>query len=323
VLSSPVTRISLADIRAARERLAGVALPTPVVPCATDATDRQVFLKLENLQPIGSFKIRPVGNVVLSKSAGALAHGLYTCSSGNSAIAVAWMARRLGVAATAIITATAPESKRLRLRALEARIVEASFEAWWRAVEQCGLAGERGAYIDAVRDPAALAGDGTLGLEILEQLPQLDAIFVPFGGGALACGIACAVRALGAPVKVIACEIDTAQPFGAALRAGRVVPTSSHAGFVSGVGFHALLPEMWPLARDLLDGTLTVSLAEVAAAIKRMAEDHKVIAEGAGAVPVAAALGGRHPYRSVCAVVSGGNLDNDMLSTILAGGVPA
>ena len=124
-------------------------------------------------------------------------------------------------------------------------------------------------------------------------------------------------------VKVIACELECAQPFGAALRAGRVVTTESRRGFVSGVGFHSLLPEMWPLARELIDGALTVSLTEVAAAIRFLAERHKVIAEGAGALPVAAALSGGHPYGKVCAVVSGGNLGGDMLSTILAGGVPA
>ena len=159
-------------------------------------------------------------------------------------------------------------------------------------------------------------------MEILEELPELEASFVPFGGGALACGIACAMRALGRPVKVIACEIDAAQPFSAARRAERIVSTPSHPGFVSGVGFHSLLPEMWPLCRELLDGSMLVSLAEVAAAIARLAGHNRVIAEGAGAVPVAAALSGRHPFRRVCAVVSGGNLGDDMLRTILAGGIP-
>jgi threonine dehydratase len=182
--------------------------------------------------------------------------------------------------------------------------------------------GESGTYIDAARDPAAIAGDGVLGLEILEQLPQVEAIFTPLGGGALACGIACAVRALNPAVKVIACELEGAQPFGAALRAGKVVAAEAHAGFVSGVGFHSLLPEMWPLAREVIAGAMTVSLAEVAAAIGLLAQRNKVIAEGAGAIPVAAALSGRHAFRRVCAVVSGGNLDVGKLCTILAGKVP-
>jgi threonine dehydratase len=314
--------VSLAEIQAAQRRLAGLALRTPVVPCESGNPGGEVFLKLENLQSIGSFKVRPVANAVLAKPAASLAKGLYTLSSGNSALALAWMARRLGVAAAAVVAEGAPEAKLARLRALGARIVQVPFAQWWRSVESCGHAGESGVYVDAVRDPFALAGDATVGIEIIEQLPQLDAIFVSVGGGALACGIACAVRALGLGVPVIACELEGAQPLSAALRAGRVVETRSNPGFVSGVGFHALLSEMWPLCRELLSVSLQVSLAEVAAAIKLLAEQNKVIAEGAGAIPVAAALWGRHPFKRVCAVVSGGNLGNGMLSTILAGGVP-
>ena len=321
-MSAPVSAVSLTAVHAARARLASVAERTPVVRCDAAPRGRELFLKLDNLQPIGSFKIRPVGNAVLSRPLAQLRDGLYTCSSGNSAVALAWMARRLGLTATAVVTDNAPEAKLLRLRALGARIVEVPFATWWHAVEVCGLEGEAGTYIDAVRDPAALAGDGTVALEILEQQPGLDAIFTPFGGGALACGVACAVRALNPRIKVIACELESAQPYAAALRAGRVVTTESHPGFVSGIGFHSLLPEMWPLCRDVIDGVLTVSLAEVAAAIRSMAEANKVIAEGAGAVSVAAALSGRHPYARVCAVVSGGNLGNELLTTILMGGVP-
>jgi threonine dehydratase len=320
-MSRAVTAVCLADVHAAQVRLAGIAERTSVMRCVAGAP-AEVFLKLENLQPIGSFKIRPVGNAVLARDPADLGAGLYTCSSGNSAVALAWLAQRLNLPATAVVTDAAPQAKLLRLRALGARIREVPFAAWWHAVEVCGLADEAGTYIDAVRDPAALAGDATLGIEILEQLPGVEAIFTPFGGGALACGIACAVRALNPRVKVIACELETAQPFAASLRAGHVVRTESRPGFVSGVGFHTLLPEMWPLCREVIDGALTVTLAEVAAAIRLMAEDNKVIAEGAGAVPVAAALSGRHPYRRVCAVVSGGNLGNEALTTILAGGMP-
>jgi threonine dehydratase len=232
------------------------------------------------------------------------------------------MAKRLGIQAAAVVTTDAPQAKLARLRALDTRIVQVSPEEWWRTVQDCGSSGERGAYIDAVRDPASLSGDGTVGVEILEQLPDIEAIFVSFGGGGLACGIGCALLELNPKVKVVACEIESAQPLGASLRAGRVVTTESNPGFVSGVGFHTLLPEMWPLSREVIHSTVTVSLPEVAAAIRVMARENRVIAEGAGAVSVAAALSGRHPYRRVCAVVSGGNLGNDMLTKILAGGVP-
>ncbi|HEY2037139.1 MAG TPA: pyridoxal-phosphate dependent enzyme [Steroidobacteraceae bacterium] len=322
-MSRPTVRAaSIADIRAAQARLGNVVLRSPVVPCFARDTRCEIHLKLDNLQPTGSFKVRPVGNAVLARPAESLRAGIYTVSSGNSALAVAYLARRLGIAASAIVSAGAPRAKLEGLRALGARILEVPFDAWWRAIESCGMEGESGTYIDAARDPAAIAGDGSLGIEILEQLPQVDAIFTPLGGGALACGIACAVRALNPAVKVIACELESAQPFGAALRAGKVVTTEAHAGFVSGVGFHSLLPEMWPLAQEVIAGAMTVSLAEVAAAIGLLAERNKVIAEGAGAIPVAAALSGRHGFRQVCAVVSGGNLDVAKLCTILAGKVP-
>jgi len=322
VNSPSVAAVSLADIGAAQARLGPIALRSPLLPCRVGGQDVRVFLKLENLQPIGSFKIRPVGNAVLARPVSALDAGLYTLSSGNSALAVAWLAKRLGVPATAVISPGAPQVKVAGLRALGAQIVEIPFESWWSAVAARGLEGQPGTYIDAARDPAALAGNGTIGIEILEELPDVDAIFTPFGGGALACGIACAVRALKPGVKVIACELETAQPFSQSLRAGRMVSVPSHPGFVSGVGFHSLLPEVWPLARELIDGTVTVSLAEVTAAIASLAEHNKIIAEGAGAIPVAAALSGRHPYRRVCAVVSGGNLDSHLLATILTDGMP-
>ena len=175
------------------------------------------------------------------------------------------------------------------------------------------------AYIDAVRDPAAFAGNGTIALEILEDLPDVEAIFVPFGGGGLACGIANAVRALQPAVKVVACELDTAHPFKSARAAGGPVDSSCETGFITGVGFGSILPEMWPVASRLIDDTLTVSLSEVVAAIRLLADGNKVVAEGAGAIAVAAALSNRHRFSNVCAVVSGGNLDSALFAKILRG----
>lgn len=232
------------------------------------------------------------------------------------------MARELGIAGTAVVPANAPEAKLEKLRRLGARIEMLSVEEWWRAIRVGTLPGQTGVYIDAVRDPACLAGDATIGLEILEQFPDVEAIFVPFGGGGLACGIACAIRAIQPKVKVIACELETAHPCKAALAAGAPVETAHEPGFVSGVGFGTVLPEMWPLISSLVDDVITVSLAEVAHAIKVMVENNRVVAEGAGAISVAAALSGRYEYSRVCAVVSGGNIDSSALSTILQGGVP-
>jgi threonine dehydratase len=317
-----VQPVTLGDILAARTRLAAQTLVTPVVACHAAPAGRTVRLKLENLQPIGSFKLRPIGNAVLSRTPAQLAAGIYTSSSGNSALGVAWMARQLGITGTAVVPTNAPEAKLEKLRQLGARIDMRSLEEWWRAIRVGALAEQEGVYIDAVRDPACLAGDGTVGLEILEQFPDVEAIFVPFGGGGLACGIACAVRAIRPGVKVIACELETAHPCKAALAAGAPVETQHEPGFVSGVGFGTVLPEMWPLISSLVDGVITVTLAEVANAIKVMVENNRIVAEGAGAVSVAAALSGRYEYSRVCAVVSGGNLDSSALRTILQGGVP-
>ena len=317
-----VQPVALSDILAARMRLAGQTLMTPVVACEAAPAAKTVRLKLENLQPIGSFKLRPIGNAVLARPPAQLTAGIYTSSSGNSALGVAWMARQLGITGTAVVPANAPEAKLDKLRRLGARIEMLSVEEWWRAIQVGTLPGQEGVYIDAVRDPACLAGDATVGLEILEQFPEVEAIFVPFGGGGLACGIACAIRAIHPKVKVIACELETAHPCKAALAAGKPVETAHDPGFVSGVGFGTVLPEMWPLISSHVDGVITVTLAEVANAIKVMVENNRVVAEGAGAIPVAAALSGRYEYSRVCAVVSGGNLDSAALSTILQGGVP-
>jgi threonine dehydratase len=308
-----------AEIESARTRLRGIVARTPVVPCASTGNKR-IHLKLENLQPAGSFKLRPIGNAILSKPPDALSAGVHTYSSGNSAVAMAWMAMRVGITATAVVPEGAPESKLALLRALDARIVAQPLSQWWGAVTSGGRNSQLDSvYIDAVRDPAAWAGNGTIALEILEDLPEVDAIFVPFGGGGLACGIANAVRALRPAVKVIVCELETAHPFKSARAAGGPVDAPCDPGFVTGVGFGSVLAEMWPVASRLIDDTLTVSLSEVVAAIRLMADKNKVIAEGAGAIPVAAALAGRHAFSNVCAVVSGGNLDSALLVKILRG----
>jgi threonine dehydratase len=318
-----VKPVSMAQIDAARSRLEGLSLVSPLVTCDAGPAGKIVRLKLENLQPIGSFKIRPIGNAVLARAPEDLASGIYTTSTGNSALGVAWMARRLGITATAVVPVNAPEAKLEKLRRLGTRIDMRSIEEWWRAIERGTLEDQKGVYIDAVRDPASLAGDATIGVEILDQSPDTEAILIPFGGGGLACGIACAVRALKPRVKIIACELTTAHPLRAAFNADGPTQTSHEPGFVSGVGFGSVLPEMWPMLKSLIDDVITVSLAEVAAAIRVLVEHNRIVAEGAGAVSVAAALSGRYTETKVCAVVSGGNLDASILAAILEGRTPA
>ena len=321
-MSGAVKPVATAQIEAARARLANLSLVSPLVACDAAPAGKSVLLKLENLQPIGSFKIRPIGNAVLTRSPADLSAGIYTTSTGNSALGVAFMARRLGIPATAVVPSNAPEAKLDKLRRLGTRIDMRGIEAWWQAIERGTLEDQDGVYIDAVRDPASLAGDATIGLEILDQAPDIDAILIPFGGGGLACGIACAVRTLKPQVKIIACELESAHPLTAAFAAGAPVETPHAPGFVSGVGFGTVLPEMWPLAKAMIDEVITVSLAEVAAAISTLVTHNRVVAEGAGAVSVAAALSGRYTETKVCAVVSGGNLDSSMLAAILEGRVP-
>jgi threonine dehydratase len=279
----------MVEIEAARARIEDLRLLSPLVSCDAAPQGRMVRLKLESLQPVGSFKIRPIANAVLSRPRAALNSGIYTTSTGNSALGVAWMARILGIAATAVVPVNASETKLDQLRGLGTRIDMRPSDVWWRAIETGVLDDQRGVYIDAVRDPASLAGDATIGLEILSQWPEVEAILVPFGGGGLACGIACAAH---------------------------------DPGFVSGVGFGTVLPEMWPLVKSLIDGVITVSLRQVAEAIKLMVERNHVVAEGAGAVAVAAALSGNYTQNKVCAVVSGGNLDGQILASILQGRMP-
>jgi threonine dehydratase len=321
-LYDEVKPVDLTQIAAARARIAGLSMMTPLVGCDIAPPGKTIRLKLENLQPIGSFKVRPIANAVLSKNRAELRAGIYTTSSGNSALGVAWMARRLGISATAVVPANAPQAKLEKLRQLGAKIEVRANDVWWRAIEAGTLQDQEGAYIDAVRDPASLAGDATIGVEILEQWPDVEAILVPFGGGGLASGIACAVRALRPDVKVIACELSSAQPLRAAFDAGVPTPTAHDAGFVSGVGYGAVLPEMWPLLRAMIDEVLSVPLAQVAQTIKLLAENNRIVAEGAGALSVAAALASRYSQSNVCAVISGGNIDSNVLAAILRGEMP-
>jgi threonine dehydratase len=321
-LPEEVKPVGMAQIDAARGRIEGLSMISPLVGCDIAPPDKTLRLKLENLQPIGSFKIRPIANAVLTKRRADLNSGIYTISSGNSALGVAWMARRLGIAATAVVPTNAPQAKLDKLRRLGARIDMRPNDVWWRAIERGTLETLEGVYIDAVRDPASLAGDATIGMEILAQWPDVEAILVPFGGGGLACGIACAVRAIRPQVKIIACELASAHPLKSAFDAGAPAQTSHEAGFVSGVGAGSVLPEMWPLARSMIDEVITVSLAQVAQAIRLLAENNRIVAEGAGAVSVAAALSAQYAETKVCAVVSGGNIDGDVLATILQGHLP-
>jgi len=318
----PVEAPTIADVRAARERLAGLVVRTPLVRLALDEAPAEIHLKLECLQPIGSFKIRGATNAMALAGPERLRDGVYTASAGNMAQGVAWSARRLGVAATAVVPEHAPQAKLSALARLGARVEKVPFDSWWQLLVDRGQPGRKELFIHPVSDLAVMAGNGTIGLEILEDLPDVETVLVPYGGGGLSCGIASALRGSGSRARVIACEVDTAAPLSAALAAGGPVPTPYTASFVDGIGGKSVLAEMWPLASRLLDGALSSPLDDVAAAVRLLAERAHVVSEGAGAAPVAAALSGRAGRGKTVCVVSGGNIDARVLARILSGEVP-
>ncbi len=313
-----------AEIEAAAGRLSRFAVRTPLIPLAIEDAPAEIYLKPENLQPIGAFKLRPAGNVVGRwLEDGALADGVYTASSGNSGLGLAWAARIAGIPARVYVPDGASPAKLAAIARLGAKVIPLSSEAWWRMIVEHGREDERGRFFNAVGDVHAMAGNATIGLEILDELPDVAAIAVPFGGGGLACGIAAAVRARGSNARIIACEPATATPLAAARAAGRIVRIDPRRSFIDAIGVAAVLPEMWPLTRELIDDVCAASPEEVAAAIRLLVARARIVAEGAGGVALAATLAGRAGTGKVVCVISGGNIAAPMFARILAGGVPA
>ncbi len=317
------SQIPIEQIHAAQRRIAGIALRTPLVRLNLADAPAEIYLKLENLQPIGSFKLRGAGNAMQQVTQEDLARGVYTASAGNMAQGVAWNARRFGVPCTVVVPDHAPDAKLSAIRRLGGEIVKVPFSEWWQVIVTHEYPPLRDRlFIHPVCDAAVMAGNGTIGLEILEDLPDVDAILIPYGGGGLSCGIASAIRARKPQTKIYACEVETAAPFAASLAAGEPKEIAYTPSFVDGIGGKSVLTEMWPLARNLLNGSIVVSLERVASAIRLLAERNRVIAEGAGATSIAAALTGKAGGGKVVCVVSGGNIDSAKLAKILSGDVP-
>jgi len=324
---------TLEEIRAARERIAGIAIRSPLVRLAPRGGEREIWLKLENLQPIGSFKIRGAASALALVPRESLARGVYTASAGNMAQGVAWCAREAGVPCTVVVPETAPRAKLDAIERLGARLVPEPFERWWRVLVERRYDALDGHFVHPVSDPAVIAGNATIGLEILEDLPGIASVLVPYGGGGLSCGIAAALRAAGSSARVFACEVETAAPLAASLAAQAPSTIEHRKSFVDGIGGRSVLEEMWPLASSLLAGACVVTLDEVCKAIRTLVSRARVVAEGAGAVSLAAALAGREakgargasvplPAGPMVCVVSGGNLDPAKLATVLEGRVP-
>jgi threonine dehydratase len=316
-----LSSIPLEEIRRARERVADAVARTPLLRVDVDAP-AEVWLKLECLQPIGSFKLRGALSAVRAASAAELAGGVVTASAGNMAQGVAWAAREAGVRARIVAPENAPRAKLDAVERLGGEVMLVSHEVWWQTMVDRGHPDVDGLFVHPVEDDAVMAGNGTIGLELVEDLSSFDAVVLPWGGGGLTTGIASAVKALRPGVRVITAEPETAAPLAASFAAGAPTEIDYRVSFVDGAGGRALLPTMWDRARELVDAAVAVPLDEVAEAMRLLASRARVVAEGAGALALAAALRGDAGEGRVVCVVSGGNIDGATLATVLAGDTP-
>jgi len=310
--------IDLADIEEARGRVFAAAIRTPLVRFGGDEPPgTEIHLKLEVLQPIGSFKIRGATNAMSAMDPDGTASGFLTASAGNMAQAVAWNARRLGRPCTVVAPETAPEAKIAAVERLGGRVIRVPFDRWWQTFTERSYPGEAGAFVHPFDDERVMAGNGTIGLELLEDLPDLDVVLVPWGGGGLACGIASAIRAIRPATKVYAVEVETAAPLAASLAAGRPVTVDMQHSFIDGIGSKTVIPAMFDRAKELLAGSLTASVDETRAALRVMVERNHVVPEGAGAVALAVARSGRAGTGRIACVVSGGSIGRQELAALL------
>jgi threonine dehydratase len=294
-----------------------VPIRTPLVRLNVDSAPAEIYLKLENLQPIGSFKIRGAANAIARLSPEKLRRGVLTASAGNMAQGVAWCARSLRIPCTVIAPETAPETKINAIERLGGRVIKVSFTEWWRAFEQRSFPGVEGTFIHAFDDPDVMAGNGTIAVEILEDLPDVDAIVIPWGGGGLTCGIASVMRDLRPACKIFAAEVETAAPLAASLAAGVPTEVEYQPSWVDGIGAKAVFPQMFERARALIDGAIVADLNSVAEALRLLMTRNHIIAEGAGACPVACALSGKAGSGKIVCIVSGGNIDNSKLLQLI------
>jgi threonine dehydratase len=310
--------VTLEQVEEARLNIAPAALRTPLVGFNVEE-HANLYLKLENLQPIGSFKIRGAANVMARTPRDKLARGVLTASAGNMAQGVAFCARRLGVPATIVAPDTAPQTKIRAVERMGGRVIQVPFAEWWRTFETRTYPGVDATFIHAFDDLDVMAGNGTIALELLEDLPDLDAVVIPWGGGGLSCGIAAVLRKLAPKARVYAAEIETAAPLAASLAAGEPRTVDYQPSFVDGIGSKVVFRNMFERAQGLLDGSLVVTLKEAAHAMKLIAERNRVIVEGASACAVAAAMSGRAGAGKVVAIVSGGNIDLDTFAELVKG----
>jgi len=317
---APVRPIQLDEIKAARKRIAGTIVRTPLVRLQLGPEYPEIWLKLENLQPINAYKLRGAANAVAMLDDSERRRGVWTVSAGNAGQGVAYAAKQAGVPSTVVAIETAPEAKKQRMRALGAKLVEVSYDRAWQALDDRSYPGVEGTFVHPFDDNNFIAGHGTMGLEILEDLPGVQAIIAAIGGGGLITGVGSAIKALNPAIRVFAVEPETAAPAALSFQKGSPQVFSDwKASFVDGAGGQSMFPRMWERMRPVVDECLVVSLEDTRKAMRVLAEKARVIAEGAGALSVAAALTGKAGRGPIVAVISGGNIDLSKFCELIAG----
>ncbi len=315
----PVRPIALSDILAARKRIADTILRTPLVRLQLGPDYPDIRLKLENLQPINAYKLRGAANAVAMLPESERKRGVWTISAGNAGQGVAYAARQAGVTCTVVAIETAPASKIERMRALGARLVLVPYEVAWKALDERSFAGVEGTFVHPFDDHNFIAGHGTMGLEILEDAPDTAAVIAGIGGGGLIVGVGSAMKALKPDVKIFGAEPETAAPAALSHKMGSPQPFKEwQSSFVDGAGGQSMFPRMWQRMKPVVDGYIVVSLDETKKAMRLIAEKARVIAEGAGALPLAAALTGKAGQGPIVAIVSGGNIDLKKFAELIA-----
>jgi threonine dehydratase len=306
----PVRPIELHEIQGARERIAGTILRTPLVRLELGPEFPDIRLKLENLQPINAYKLRGAANAVAMLSESERKRGVWTISAGNAGQGVAYAARKAGVPCTVVAIETAPESKIARMRALGAKLILVSYDVAWNALEDRSFPGAEGTFVHPFDDQNFIAGHGTMGLEILEDAPDATAVIAGIGGGGLITGVGSAIKALRPDIKVFGAEPETAAPSALSFAMGSPqVFKDWKSSFVDGAGGQSVFPRMWERMKRVVDDFLVVTLDQTREAMRIMAEKARIISEGAGALPLSAALTGKAGRGPIVAIVSGGNID--------------
>ena len=319
----PYSAISIDEIYAAQDRIRDSVVRTPLVKLNHDGLPAEIYLKLENLQPVGSFKIRGAYNAMARLDPESMKKGVWTVSAGNMAQGLAWCARERGVSCTVLVPEQVPDTKLDNVTRLGAKYVKVPFAELEETFITRSHKDIDGLLIHPFSDPDVMAGNATIGLEILEDLPETEAVVIAYAGGGLSCGVGSAIRALkGDGVRLYSAEVDTGAPFAASMKEGAPVIVEHTPTFVDGISGTMVIEEMWPLARDLMNGALVSSLEEISSAVKIMVERNRVVSEGAGAASVAAAISGKAGHGKVVCIVSGGNIDTARLQKALKGQIP-